>query len=740
MKVKNTLTGLGLVTVLLTGGTCYAENTENPIIADTQYGYIRLNMPSVQKVDYFGRNFIQCSYSCHIQQYLPYGIPFMTDEGSEYIWFEPLTNRQLYFGKTHGSPNIYNVNINNLTNIKGSDSTLVYNAIQQNFPELVAQVKAANQTANEKYGQELDRGLAAMAEKDPEIIYTNFKRAYDKGCTSSPQLMKEMASACWDMGDYDKALDWNTKAIELSPSSETYNSRAWHYYLLGKNDQALADADMALSLDGNNTNALDTRGCIYHDLGQQEKAIADFDKAIQLQGDDGHNYYYRSKCYRALGQQEKAAADFTKAKKLWPKAGDDKLTFAVERPNVLAKKRERRQQRYNKYQQDLKKLNDAIYVTNNPDNYPKKVLFESCGVVVSLVGNIYDNEPQDFYEEVVPQAVRTNFEQGTYRQQYTQLQVDLGLPPTIPATNGNAPKVAADGTILEAPTTLPTDRSREVFDLHNPNIKLRYETNGTKYVLTYEDPMITYRALRGNEITPIEQEHGRYMLRHVIMTGDPYPDFSFDYDGATHTFTLYGGAGGKRTVHYDPNSDTITVNHLDSAYSAYSGTYVYVPTETSYILYPGNHKLEANAVALAKDAFNGDSDIGKHYTVYYGPAIDLEVIAYPEYKEERPNLPAMWYKITNVEYPDSDWIAFTYNKNNGVFGMYQQDGKDIAHYSNRWFRDADHIETHLTDNPMNGADDGVYVRDSNGDYNGPGGGILKYITDGLFNFMHYVIK
>lgn len=740
MKVKKKLAGLVLVTVLLTGGSCYAENKENPIIAYTEYGYIRLNMPSVEKIDYFGRYFIQCSYSIHFKQYLPYGIPIISDEGNEYIWFEPLTNREIYIGNVKKSPNILSVDIKQLTNIKGGESSRVYSALQQNFPELLAEVRAANKTANEKYGQELDKGLAALASHDLEMTYTHFKRAYDKGCTSL-QMLREMSLDCWFLGDYDKALEWDSKAIELYPSVRTYNERAWDNYLLGNNEQALADVNMALSLDGNYTAALDTRGCIYYELGQYDKAIADFDKAIQIKGDDGHNYFYRSKCYKALGEQEKATADFTQAKKLWPEASDEKLNFSFEQSKALARRSESRKLRHSRYQQDLKKLNDAIYVTNNASNFSKLDICEQNRVIINVVDAIRNNEPEDFYEEVIPQAVRINYENGTYQQQYEQLQAELGLNTPSVVANGTGPKIADDGTILEAPTTLPTDSSKEIYDLRQPNALLRYESEGSQYILTYEDPMITYRALKGNEVTPIEQEHGRYMLRHVVEYGDPYPDFSFDYNSSSHTFTLYGGAGAKRTVHYDPATDTITVNHLNAAYSDLSGTYVYVPADDSYILYPRNHKLEANAVALAKEPFNGDSDIGKHYTVYYGPAIDLEVIAYPEYKEQRPNLPAMWYKMTNVEYP-SEWIAFTYDKSKNIFTMYSESNDDnlITSYAYRRFRDASHIETANISSSNFGADDGVYVRDSDGTYRMSSHSIYKYITDGMFNFMHYVKK
>lgn len=564
MKVKNTLTSLGLVTVLLAGGTCYAENKENPIVARTEYGYIRLNMPSVQKIDFYGRYFIQCSYSRHFQQYLPYGIPVTSDSGAEYIWFEPLTNREIYFGKVKTIPKLYSVDIKKLTDIKGGDGSMVYGALQENFPELCAEVRAANETANEKYGQELDKGLAALANYDPETVYTYFKKAYDKGCTSL-QMLGEMASACWNMGDYDKALEWNSKAIELSPSSRTYNNRAWNYYLLGNNEQALADVNMALSLDGNYAVALDTRGCIYHDLGQYDKAIADFNKSIQLKSDDGHNYYYRGKCYSALGEKEKAAADYTQAKKLWPDASDDKLNFATERRNAVAYKRARRQIRHDKYQQDLKKLNDAIYVTNNSSNFSTLEVCEQNKVIIHVAGTIRDNEPEDFYEEVIPQAVRTDYENGTYQQQYEKLKAELESNPAPVATNENTLKYSADGVMIEVPTTLPIDTSKEIYDLQKTKEVLIYKANNELYegtfMLTCEAPMTTYRAV----IPASAQEQNPnlpdmwYKINNV-----KYPEAweAFTYDKTTGVFSFYTDYENK-IINF-ANYWFIDINHLES--------------------------------------------------------------------------------------------------------------------------------------------------------------------------------
>ncbi|WP_052212249.1 tetratricopeptide repeat protein [Anaerovibrio lipolyticus] len=593
MTVKKKLAGLVLVTVLLTGGSCYAENKENPIIANTEYGYIRLNMPSVEKIDYFGRYFIQCSYSLHFKQYLPYGIPITSDEGNEYIWFEPLTNREIYIGKVKNSPNILSVDIKKLTNIKGGESSRVYSALQQNFPELLAEVRAANKTANEKYGQELDKGLAALASHDLEMTYTHFKRAYDKGCTSL-QMLQEMFFDCWYLGDYDKALEWDSKAIELYPSSRTYNSRAWNNYLLGNNEQALADVNMALSLDGNYTAALDTRGCIYYELGQYDKAIADFDKAIQIKGDNGHNYFYRSKCYKALGEQEKATADFTQAKKLWPEASDEKLNFSFEQSKALARRSESRKLRRSRYQQDLKKLNDAIYVTNNASNFSKLDICEQNRVIINVADAIRNNEPEDFYEEVIPQAVRINYENGTYQQQYEQLQAEieaeqaaaqqqavLQAQQQAAAIGGEASPPTLAHEEIAAIQTNPAGRHRlsdklwleyqpNRIQIKEPSLAAYYENNVIHYgsYKNWRDNLpddfkgYVHMDLKRNNVT----NYGQY----IIVINENNDCTCFDYDASNDTFIIYDNKTQKPdyTLHftlkkhvsqYDPNDSTTSM-------------------------------------------------------------------------------------------------------------------------------------------------------------------------------------
>jgi tetratricopeptide (TPR) repeat protein len=86
-------------------------------------------------------------------------------------------------------------------------------------------------------------------------------------------------------GDYQNAVLFFTKAIELNPIEVTYyTSRAWTYYTpLRKYQEAINDLSKAMELDKDH---LDTyyidRGRNKYFLGDLEGAINDCDKALEL--------------------------------------------------------------------------------------------------------------------------------------------------------------------------------------------------------------------------------------------------------------------------------------------------------------------------------------------------------------------------------------------------------------------------------------------------------------------------
>jgi len=86
-----------------------------------------------------------------------------------------------------------------------------------------------------------------------------------------------------ESGQYQKAISYFTKAIELNPKyAETYCNLGKAYAGLGQYPKAISDYTKAIELNPEFAVACNNRGVVYADLGQYPKAISDYTKAIEL--------------------------------------------------------------------------------------------------------------------------------------------------------------------------------------------------------------------------------------------------------------------------------------------------------------------------------------------------------------------------------------------------------------------------------------------------------------------------
>jgi tetratricopeptide (TPR) repeat protein len=85
----------------------------------------------------------------------------------------------------------------------------------------------------------------------------------------------------------DLAIDGCTALIQIKNQTYkllvfAYGNRAWAYHLKGEDAKGLRDADMALQLEPENADVLETRAEIHEKLGQRDKAIADYRAALKI--------------------------------------------------------------------------------------------------------------------------------------------------------------------------------------------------------------------------------------------------------------------------------------------------------------------------------------------------------------------------------------------------------------------------------------------------------------------------
>jgi len=78
-----------------------------------------------------------------------------------------------------------------------------------------------------------------------------------------------------DQGRFDEAIEYQTKAIEINPSSTNYNNRGSAYAAKGDYAQALADFTKAIELSPGNSTAYANRAIAHYYLKEYDLAWRD---------------------------------------------------------------------------------------------------------------------------------------------------------------------------------------------------------------------------------------------------------------------------------------------------------------------------------------------------------------------------------------------------------------------------------------------------------------------------------
>jgi tetratricopeptide (TPR) repeat protein len=190
------------------------------------------------------------------------------------------------------------------------------------------------------------------------------------------------AETAYQAGNHDLEIEHYTRCIDGSGLNTktraiAHNNRGVAHYAKGHRDKAIADYDMALSIDPDYAMAFANRGNAYLTGGNFDQAMRDFDTAIALDPEFGLAYSNRCWLFGLLGRAEEALAACDESLRLSPDnatALDDRA-FAYWMLEDQVKVREdlelahRLDPSYATWQERFREF-EALFSIGYPDNEP----------------------------------------------------------------------------------------------------------------------------------------------------------------------------------------------------------------------------------------------------------------------------------------------------------------------------------------------------------------------------------
>ena len=113
--------------------------------------------------------------------------------------------------------------------------------------------------------------------------------------------------------DFENALGVSSKLETLIPQQQYASLRSMLYQLLGDDESALREVNLAMELDSTDNSLLDRRADIYAEMGRSDLQIADLDSLLGKVPDNAEYYKNRAYAYLFLEKYQKAIEDWDMA-------------------------------------------------------------------------------------------------------------------------------------------------------------------------------------------------------------------------------------------------------------------------------------------------------------------------------------------------------------------------------------------------------------------------------------------
>jgi tetratricopeptide (TPR) repeat protein len=169
---------------------------------------------------------------------------------------------------------------------------------------------------------DIKAGIAAGNEGDYDKAIELFTKAIESGKLSQENLSiayYNRGRARGERGDYDKAIADFDKAIIINPMfAEAYGNRGNVWYLKGDFNKAITDITKSIEINPKYADAYYNRGFVWYSKGTYDKAMADFNTAIEIDPKHAYAYSNRGIAWGRKGDYDKAIADFDTAIEINP--------------------------------------------------------------------------------------------------------------------------------------------------------------------------------------------------------------------------------------------------------------------------------------------------------------------------------------------------------------------------------------------------------------------------------------
>ena len=149
------------------------------------------------------------------------------------------------------------------------------------------------------------------------LVKTNFENTF------------ELIDSLYNAGNYIEGLRYVNTILNKEPkNSRALTERADIYAKLEEVDKALADYNMAISIDGKNPANYNNRGVFFYENDKYELAINDYNNCLKIDSTLRYGYFNRGLAYSALNDYENAIQDYSKLVEIEPDEPENYIELA----------------------------------------------------------------------------------------------------------------------------------------------------------------------------------------------------------------------------------------------------------------------------------------------------------------------------------------------------------------------------------------------------------------------------